>query len=295
MQPIVKNGVGYKHQDELDLVNLIQKAVSFVYRFRIILITSLLTGLALGLYFYYSSPRQYSTRLIVRPWSQNQTGFLSNQEEIEIVNNWKELLVKGEKDQLANIINCDVNIITKLNSISAEEIIRTYVPNNPNGFLINVSVTDTSVLDALQNGIVYGLNNSPFIKDKIEIRKRRNAELVAKLNTEIVKLNSTKGLVDSMIKTKAANPSSLLVDISRINTESIELNEKMLGYQEDSKFLSGVQVLENFTKGKLSRSGFLKFSFLGMAAGCFIGYVISLLLYVKYRIKKSNAEIFAST
>jgi hypothetical protein len=228
--------------------------------------------------------KQYSTKLIVHP------SFVSNQDEIEIIENWKELLGKGGKEQLSIIMNCSVHVIDKLKKIEAEEILKTYISNNPNGFLINVSVTDTSILDELQNGIVYGLNNSPFIRDKITTRKAKDIELIAKVNNEIQKLNTTKNIIDSMIRTRNENSSSLLVDISRINAEWIELNEKLLGYKEDLKFLSGVQVLEDFHKGKTVREGLLKFSFLGIAAGCFIGYLISLFLYILQKLKVATRQ-----
>jgi len=295
IEPAVKNGAGYGHIDELDLISLIQRVISFINRFKIVLIGCISFGLTCGLCFYFSSPKQFSTRLIVRPWFLNQSGLLSNPEEIEIIENWKNLLAKGEKRQLAALMNCQEYVIQKLTKISAEEILRTYVPNNPNGFLINVAVTDTSILDQLQKGIVYGLNNSPFVKEKIAIRRTKDIQLMAKTNEEIAKLNNTKNMIDSLMKTRITTSASLLIDISRINGEWIDLNEKLMGYQEDLKFLSGVQVLENFTKGNLKRTSLLKFCFLGIAAGCFIGYIICLFLYVIQRIKTQRTVMVAAS
>jgi hypothetical protein len=283
-QPVIQNGTSHSQPDELDLIHLIQNGIAFISRFKFMLFGCLIAGLALGLFFYISSPKQYSTKLIVHP------SFVSNQDEIEIIDNWKDLLGKGEREQLASIMNCRIDVINALRKIEAEEILKTYVSNNPNGFLINVSVTDTSILDELQNGIVYGLNNSPFIKEKIATRKAKNTELIAKVNSEIEKLNTTKNLIDSMIRTRNGNSSSLLVDISRINTEWIELNEKLLGYKEDLKFLSGIQVLEGFHKGKMARQGLMKLSFLGIAAGFFIGYVLSLFLFIVRKIKAATTQ-----
>jgi hypothetical protein len=276
--PVSKNGIR-NHPDELDLVSLTQKTVSFIIRFRIILLSFFVSGLACGLYFYYSSPKQYSTRLIVHSM------FLSNQEEIEVIENWKELLSKGEKTQLATIMNCRKDVFEKLRAVSAEEILKTYAVNNPNGFLINVSVTDTSVLSNLQEGIVYGLNNSPYAKEKIAAKKAKDSALIKETTEQIAKLEFTRNVIDSLIQTKHANATPVMLDISRINASWIDLYEKLLYYQEDLKFLTSVQVLENFNKGKTTRSGLLKFSFLGMATGLFIGYLISLLLYVRLKMK----------
>ena len=127
--PATKNGVGHRQpDDELDLINLIRRTILFFSRFKFIFLGCLIVGLSLGLYFYQSAPKRYSTRMIVHPW------FVSNQDEIEIIDSWKDLLAKGERGQLAGIMNCDEAVLQKLSTISAEEILRTYIPNNPNGF-----------------------------------------------------------------------------------------------------------------------------------------------------------------
>jgi hypothetical protein len=290
-----KNGIRYKTADDLDLIRVVQKAVSFVKTFRTVLVSGLVLGLTAGLFLYFRSPKQFSTRLIVRPWFLNQTGLLSNQEEIEIVENWRKLLSTREKLQLASALNCQPQTINNLISISAEEILRTYVPNNPNGFLINVTVADTSILDDLQKGIVYGLDNSPFIREKLDVRRKRDVELIKQVKTEIANLEVTRHLIDSMIKTRNSGATNLLVDISRVNAESVELNEKMHGYEEDLKFISGVQVLGNFNRGKLTRPGLAKFSLLGIASGAFVSYLLCILLYLGRRIKEVEASHIASS
>lgn len=214
--------------------------------------------------------------------------FLSNQEEIEIIDNWKDLLAKGERAQLAKSMNCSDDVIKKLSKISAEEILKTYAVNNPNGFIINVSVTDNSILDDLQKGIVYGLNNSPYVKEKLETRKARDLDLIKSTNNEIAKLNATKQIIDSLILANHSNSTSFMLDISRSSAQMIDLNEKLFNYQEDLKFLSGVQVLENFNKGETKRSGLIKFSLFGMAAGLFVGYMISLFLFLGMKLKESK-------
>jgi hypothetical protein len=273
---ISHNGNNNHPPDELDAIALLQKTIAFANRFKIILIPFFVTGLAIGLYFYFTSPPQYSTRLIVH------SKLLSNQEEIEIIDNWEKLLA-DEKTQLARIMNCRKEVVEKLIKLSAEEILKVYASDNPNGFIINVSVSDVSILDELQRGIVYGLNNSPYVKEKIEVKKAKDNDLIKKTAEEISKLNTTKTTIDNLIQSGSATP--MMLDISGINAEWVDLNEKLLAYQEDLKFAAGVQVLANFNKGKLIRSGLLKFSFLGIATGLFIGYLLSLLLYVRIKMK----------
>jgi tetrahydromethanopterin S-methyltransferase subunit B len=279
-----KNGTVHHASDELDVVHLIEKGASFVSRFKFILLGFALAGLIGGLYFYFTSPKQYTTRLILRSL------ILTNQEEIEVIGNWKALLCKDGRNELAGIMNSPGEVINSLSNISAEEIQKLYVQNNPNGFIVNVVVTDTSVLNQLQNGILYGLNNSPYVKEKLITRRAKYNQLIENVKNEIAKLTITKDAVDKLVISRTSTP--IFVDISRINAQWIELNEKLMSYQEELKFLSGVQLLEGFDKGKPA-SSWLRPVFFGLATGCFLGYLLSLVLYVRSKIKASQKAVAA--
>ncbi len=277
-----KNGHANHHPDELDLIHLIAKAVAFVRKFRWTLISFTLAGLLVGLYFYFTTPKQYSSSLIV------QSTILTNQEAIEIIDTWQGLLAKQEFSTLANIMDTKEDVVKQISKISAEEIIKLFVQNNPNGFMVTVSVKNASVLDQLRNSIVSGLNNGPYAKEKIDAERAKLSKLIEQVKMEISKVDETKLAVNEMIKSNGANASPMLVYVSRINAEWMELNEKLLSYQEQLKFSNGVQVLSDFTKGKLMRPNPLKFIVFGLATGAFLGYVLSLILYVWRKIASSK-------
>ena len=281
-----KNGSVTKTADELDVVSLIGNFLGFISRFKRILLSFAITGLLLGIYFYLSSPKQSSSKMILH------SAVLTNQEEIEIIDDWNQLLSKHQLNVLAGVLNCREGVLKKLTSISAEEVQKVYSQNNPNGFIVNVKVKDTSILDELQKGIVYGLDNSPYVSEKLAAKRIKYNELIESVNQEIQKLNSTKQTVDDIISSKNPGSTPLLIDISRLNAEWIDLNEKLLNYQEELKFMRGVYVLENFNKGKLSRS-LLKPLFFGLAAGCFLGYLLSLVLSVREKIKTFKKRVAA--
>ena len=76
-----------------------------------------------------------------------------------------------------------------------------------------------------------------------------------------------------------------MVDVSNINTELINLNEKLLIYKEELKFANAVQVLQKFNKFSKpeSRKGpFL--STIGAIAGFLLGYIVSLFIYVRRKL-----------
>ena len=272
--------------DELDLIVLLEKLISFLRRFAIVLICCSIIGILAGFWMYWTSSKKYSSKLILHSFT------LTNLENIQIIESWKELLKKREYPVLSAILDCDSATLKKISSISAEEIQKLYVQNNPHGFIVKVVVKDTSILDQLQKGIVHGLENNDYIKERIAIKRSNLIQLIGKVTQEIAKLDSTKMAVEDIISNKNQNSSSLMVDVSGINSELISMNEKLLAYKEELKFANAVQILQKFNKFSKPESRRPKLLMGGgLIIGFIIGYIISLFLYVRQVIIKRKKSI----
>ena len=265
--------------DELDLIVLIEKMVSFVKRFFLLLIVFPVIGMLIGLLLFLSTPRKYTSETVLHSF------ILTNLENIQIIKNWKDLLRKKEYTTLAHIWNTSPDIVKKVGLMAPEEIQKLYVQDNPHGFILRVTVKDTSILDNLQQGIVYGLENTEYVKERLKTKKANLVELIEKVKAEITKLDSTKLAVENILNNKNKNSSSLSVDITDINSGIISLNEKLLGYQEDLKFNRAIQVLQTFNKFSRpeSRKGALTLTVAGLA-GLIIGFFIALFISVRQKL-----------
>jgi hypothetical protein len=265
--------------DELDLIVVVERMVAFIKRFFYILIIFPTIGIIAAFLLFLSTQKKYTSELILHSY------ILSNLENIQIIENWKDLLRKKEYNTLAGIWNSNPDLIKKVNKISAEEIQKLYVQDNPHGFIVQVIVKDTSVLDNLQQGIVYGLENTDYVKQRLITKKANLIELIEKVKVEITKLDSTKLAVENILNNKNKSSSSLFVDITSINSGIISLNEKRLAYQEQLKFANAVQVLQNFNKFSHpeSRNGPLLL-FVGAIIGLVIGYLICLIIAVRQKL-----------
>ena len=169
--------------------------------------------------------------------------------------------------------------------MATEEIQKLYVQDNPHGFIIRVTVKDTSVLDHLQEGIVYGLENNEYVKERLNTKKANLVELIEKVKAEMIKLDSTKLAVENILNNKNKNSSSLFVDITAITSGMVTLNEKLLSYQEQLKFARAIQVLQKFNKfsNPESRKGPLTLAVAGLA-GLVIGFFITLFISVRQKL-----------
>jgi prefoldin subunit 5 len=278
---MLENQTGPENKsDDLDLINLFERAFSFIRNYgRLIAIFSII-GILIGFVIYKISPKQYTSTLLLHSFT------LTNTEQINIIENWNALLKDGEYSILSERLNCDAKLLEKVNRIRASEIQKLYIPNNPNGFMVEVLVSDNTVLDSLGNGIVYGLENSDYIKAKLAGRKSTLAQLIDKVKSEIIKLDSTKKNIENHINNNSEHASSFIIDISTINSQVIGLNEKLLGYQDELKFTNAVQVLHKFEQFEKPASPKLfKSLVLGFIAGFAFGYLLSLYKYIRKRIK----------
>ena len=268
-----------ENSDELDLIVLLEKLVLFLKRFAKVLICFTLIGIITGIVLFLSTVRKYPSTLILH------SSTLTNLENIQIIGSWRQLLKKQDHLALSAILDCNPNTLKKIVSISAEEIQKLYVADNPHGFIVKVVVEDPSILDEFQKGIVHGLENNEYIKERIAIKRSNLTQLIEKVTSEIIKLDSTKRDVENIISNKNKNSSSLMVDVSSINSELINLNEKLLTFKEELKFANAVEVLQKFNKFSKpeSRKGPLLLT-VGALAGFLLGYIVSLFIYVRKKL-----------
>jgi len=265
--------------DELDLIVVVERMVAFINRFFFILIIFPTIGIIAAFVIFLSTQKKYTSELVLHSY------ILTNLENIQIIENWKTLLRKKEYKTLAGIWNSNPDLVKKVKKLSAEEIQKLYVQDNPHGFILRVTVKDTSILDNLQQGIVYGLENTEYVKQKLITKKANLVELIEKVKEEIAKLDSTKLAVENILNNKNQSSSSLFIDITSINSGIINLNEKLLDYQEQLKFASATQVIQKFNKfsNPESRNGPLLL-LVGAITGLVIGYLISLIIAVRRKL-----------
>jgi len=265
--------------DELDLIVVVERMVAFFNRFFYILIIFPTIGIIAAFLLFLSTQKKYTSELVLHSF------ILTNLENIQIIENWKTLLRKKEYNTLAGLWNSNPDLVKKVKKISAEEIQKLYVQENPHGFIVQVTVKDTSILDSLQQGIVYGLENTEYVKERLITKRANLVELIEKVKGEMAKLDSTKLAVENILNNKNKSSSSLFVDITSINKGIIDLNEKLLAYKEQLKFANATQVLQNFNKFSQpeSRNGPLLL-FVGAIIGLVIGYLIALIIAVRQKL-----------
>ena len=274
--------------DDIDLINIVERAFLFFRRYQVVFIIAIMVGVALGCFRYYTSGKIYKSRLILH------SSFLTNLEEIEIITYWNELLKRDEYKALAQSFNCDESLLHEVVSIEGSEILKNYSASNPNGFYIDARIKNNAILPGLQKALVYGLNNTEYVKQRLSLRKKDVETLIDKVTVEIQKLDSLKKSIETVITSKEQNATSLIFNIPGVNKEFIDMNEKLLNYREELQFSSsGIQVLQSFVPLNTPVSISLKVMILlGILFCLFIAVISTIVHSVSQRLKKrasSNA------
>ena len=228
--------------DDIDLFRLIERTLLFFKKYKWVFLIALVLGFASGIITYMNLPKIYKSRLVLHSFT------LSNPNFIQIIDNWNSLLKKGEHQSLAATFNCSEKLLGSVKQIKANEVQKVFTQSNPNGFYIDVFVTDNSLLPELQNAIKYGLENNEYVKEQLAVRRENLGQLINEVSLEITKMDSTKNKVERMIGSRQTGSSSLIIDISGLNSQLIGMNEKLLSLKQELKFTSAVQVLQSFSK-----------------------------------------------
>jgi len=229
-------------EDEIDLITVLERSIHFFKKYLWIYVAAIALGIATGIFFYSTIPKTYKSRMVVHSF------MLANQEEIQLVSNWNKLLNKKGYAQLAVLFNCRKDMLRKVKKIKGDEILQVFSSINPNGFTIDAIVTDFNILDSLETAIVHGFENSNYVAARLAVKRENLRTLISTTESEIQKLDSNKRLMTEILKGREKAPASLIIDISNLNRQLIEINEKLLAYKENLKFTNAVQVLQGFSR-----------------------------------------------
>ena len=228
--------------DDIDLIRLIERSILFFKKFKWVFLIATVMGFASGIITYMILPKVYKSRLLLHSFT------LSNPNFIQIIDNWNSLLKKGEHASLATTLNCQEKLLSSVKQIKANEVQKVFTQSNPNGFYIDVFITDNAVLPDLQLAIKFGLENNEYVKQQLATRRENLGQLINEVSMEIIKMDSTKNKVERMIGGHQTGSSSLIIDVSGLNSQLVGMNEKLLSLKQELQFTTAVQVLQSFSK-----------------------------------------------
>lgn len=277
------------YPDDIDLLLLVERSIRFFKTYKWLFVFAIAAGIAIGTYFYMAAPKVYKARLLLH------SAILSNPEEIEIIQTWNQLLKTKQYKALSESFQCSEELLGCVRDLKANEIEKIFVPNNPNGFILEATVTDNSIWKDLEKGIVRGLSTTDYAREKIAVKKANLTELIDKTTKEIQRFDSTKQKIREILDGQAKASSALVIDGAGIHRQTIDLNEKLLNYKQDLRFSDAVQVLQSFSLSQQPvRTSRFVWLFIGIVGCLCLAYVYALFSSINKKLKMRSRNLTIS-
>jgi hypothetical protein len=267
-----------ERNDDLDLLLIIKKAVTFLRKNFWKLLGASLAGLLVGAAFFFTLPKKFTSRILL------ESTLLINTDNRAIVENWDQMLKPSGYPHLMQEFNCRREIVENLKSITAESL----NPQNEGGtsFAITVSVVDTTLLDQLQSALVRGLTQGEYVREQVNVRKEGLQQQLDKVLMELQKLDSPKEFIGSVSNSGKKEGDPLILDISNFSVQRQTLVEKEAGLRERLAFNEAIYVLQGFSATKGPKPGMMTLLGIGLAGGFLLGYFFLLAASVNRKIAR---------
>ncbi|MBT1704584.1 hypothetical protein [Chryseosolibacter indicus] len=257
--------------DEIDLLDLFLKFVLIIKNNALTILLFFIVGTVIGTLYYYSSKKVYENGLLIR------STILADASSKVIFENLNNFLKEDNKAEASKLLNLTPEEAANISSIKIDDKeLRESMPQNPKEkpavlFLIKARTYNQDFLPRLEKGIIYFIENNPYVKIRIEQNKKNLTELVKKSEEEIKSLESLKERFYEGSFFREKKDGSILFDPTEINSKIIELTEKKHEYQNELDLVQSVQVIQPFIALQNPVSPNLA---LTISAGAFFGMVM---------------------
>ncbi len=242
--PEVKKYPSRIESDEVDLMQVVQSGVRYVKSYWTLFLLSVTLGTLGGLAAYHLLPPTYRVTMIA------DSRILSSMEVMSIVESWQELINKKEWRTLAQRLHVSDAVAGQVGKLEAELVNQKLVGSSPDDdpFLITAYVKDNRILEDLQAGIIYSLQDNRYVRERVAFKKQNFDSLRREINSQIADLNGLKGSLRQLVEKGGGNAGAFLTDPASINEIIVDLYEKRLSIDENLRFIDDIQVIAGFTR-----------------------------------------------
>lgn len=262
--------------DDLDLLLIVKRAVDFFRMNGVRLLIASVVGLFCGLILYFSTPKYFTSRLLL------ETTVLNNTESRAILDNWNKMLRPSGYPYLMQEFGCSDRVVKNLMKITAESL--SQLNETGTALAIDVTVRDTSLLNDLKDALVRGISQIDYVRRRVTQRRQGTQDQIDEVVREIAKLDSSRGIIGSLFGTEKKENTPVIVDIANLSAQRTALTEKLASLRETLAFMQAVSVLQGFTATQGPKPGFITFLAVGLIGGFIIGYLISIARSLKAKI-----------
>ncbi len=229
--------------DEIDLVELLVKAVLLIKRNLVQIIIFFVVGTGLGYAYASLAPKVYESKMLV------SSDILTESYSEKLFESLQGLIKEKNYNELSARIGLTPTESESLSKIKIESALKDkpQKEDEKKFFLITVELTDQSIQPKLQNGLIQFLQQIDFVKVRVEQRKKYYSDLIKQIDTEIQSLEEFKSKIydGNFFQNSKGN---VMFDPTTVNSKIVELTKERINYQNALETANSVQVVEGFTQ-----------------------------------------------
>jgi len=275
--------------EELNLSELFSNFVNFVARNSRILIMSVLITVIGVVAFQKLKPTVYETKAICMSGvaeyeRQEQIEDLSQRTAIDLVNFLKINIDNEDYQQLSDLLGVDMEIAKSVKGIEAEQLYQQDMDEKfyaLNKFEVTLVLSDNSIIEDVQDGLIYYFNNNKFIMSYYEEYKKSCNNLINDINSEIESLASFREQANSQLSLGLTN--TLAGKNKSLSNEIIALSHVREDIIINKKLLKPLVFVQDFAKVEQKEDDVLLWGLLGGVLSFILGLFIALVKEVKTR------------
>ena len=275
--------------EELNLSELFSNFVNFVARnSRILIMIVLITVIGI-VAFQKLKPTIYETKAICMSGvaeyeRQEQIEDLSQRTAIDLVNFLKINIDNEDYQQLSALLGVDIEIANTVKDIEAEQLYQQDMDEKfyaLNKFEVTLVLSDNSIIEDVQDGLIYYFNNNKFIMSYYEEYKKYCNNLINDINSEIESLASFREQANSQLSLGLTN--TLTGKNKSLSNEIIALSHVREDIIINKKLLKPLVFVQDFAKVEQKEDDVLLWGLLGGVLSFILGLFIALVKEVKTR------------
>jgi len=275
--------------EELNLSELFSNFVNFVARNSRILIMIVLITVIGVVAFQKLKPAVYETKAICMSGvaeyeRQEQIEDLSQRTAIDLVNFLKINIDNEDYQQLSDLLGVDMEIAKSVKGIEAEQLYQQDMDEKfyaLNKFEVTLLLSDNSIIEDVQDGLIYYFNNNKFIMSYYEEYKKSCNNLINDINSEIESLASFREQANSQLSLGLTN--TLAGKNKSLSNEIIALSHVREDIIINKKLLKPLVFVQDFAKVEQKEDDVLLWGLLGGVLSFILGLFIALVKEVKTR------------
>jgi len=272
-----------KYNDEIDLIevfnNLLKSTYFFFNRWYKTLALSIIIGVILGGAFYLLNKSKYQNTM---------TGYspvINTTLIVNMINSLNNICI-SDKISLQNILNLTPTEADKIIDFNADT-----VRTNPKGLLtiiVQLRYQDSINIDKFTNNLIKYINDVPYVKKELNIRKERLGVLIEQTDKEIIKLDSLqKALLINAGKKPTTKNGSLIISNDQVSNfyhgDILKLTEKKQAYLANLQHITGFEPINRFEPAKIKDRSLIKT--IAATTGIIFGITFFVLLIIEIRRK----------